>query len=496
MLLKIQNVFKQFFDVNVLSSVDFELKAGEVHALLGLNGAGKTTLINIISGLYEPDYGNIMMNNLPVKISSPSQAHKLGIFTIHQVPMLVENLSVEENIFLGNEPRRLKKFIDYKKIRQESLKVLRLLGSSLDPTLPVGSLSLSEQYVVAIAKCFVINPKILILDEPTVGLSEKERETLFKLIRNLKRKKTGIIYITHQLHELSRICDRITILKDGRNIMTCRIDEISKEKIIETMCGRTIVQYFPEHNRNYGRELLKLEHVSLDNKLTDINFSMREGEVLGIAGLAGSGKADLAKIIFGQYAIQEGRILWKGKEVRFNHPSHAIEKSFGYVSSNRFKAGLFMDMDVTENLTIARLTKGNTWQLIKLKNERESVVDKIMELDIKILSLEQDVKYLSGGNQQKILLGRWLMSESELFILEEPTQGIDIASRSDIYLAIRDLAEQGKSIIILTEDIKELIGLCTRIIVMNNGKIVDEMRLEEITEERILREMTITKKYA
>jgi ABC-type sugar transport system ATPase subunit len=489
MLLQMQNVFKQFFGVNVLSSVDFDLKRGEAHALLGLNGAGKSTLINIISGLYEPDYGHIWMNGRPVKISSPAQAQKHGIFTIHQAPALVENLSVAENIFLGNEPRLFKMFTDFKTMKRQAANVLNMLGNPIDPELPVRSLSLGEKYEVAIAKCFVIQPNILILDEPTAGLSERERTLLFELIRNLKRRNTGIIYITHRLNELPFICDRITILKDGRNIVTCGIDEMSEQEMIETMCGKMIVQYFPEINPSCGQEVLKVENLRLDTRLNNVSFSLREGEVLGIAGLAGSGKKELAKTIFGHIKKDAGRIWWRNKEVHFKDPSHAVDQSFGYISDNRIKAGLFMDMGVTANMTIASLKKQNIWQLIRLDNEKESAVDKVIELDIKIRHLEQEVKYLSGGNQQKVLLGRWMMSESELYILEEPTQGIDVASKSDIYLAISDLANQGKSFILMSDDIKELIGLCSRIIVMHQGAIVDEMSASEVSEERILRGM-------
>lgn len=488
MLLQMQNISKLFFGVQVLASVDFDLQRGEVHALMGLNGAGKTTLINIISGLFGPDQGTIWIDNDPVKLSSPSHAQKQGIVTIHQSPSLVENLTVAENIFLGNEPRKFI-FTDFGKMKNESRKVLELLGNPIDPDVKVGSLSLREQYVVAVAKAFVTQPRILILDEPTVGLSELERDMLFDMIRNLKQRQTGIIYITHRLSELPRICDRITVLKDGRNILTCAVGDLAEEDLIEKMCGRKIVQYFPEMNPVYGDEVLRVERLTKSSVLDAISFSLREGEVLGIAGRTGSGKRELAKTIFGHIAKDSGRILWRDKEVQFQHPSHAINQSFGYISNNRIKAGLFMDMDVTQNLTIASLNKRNVWQLLKLDHEKNSVIDKVIELDIKIRNLDQEVKYLSGGNQQKVLLGRWMMSESELYILEEPTQGIDVASKSDIYLAIRELADQGKSILLISDDITELVGLSSRVIVMHQGRIVDDINYDELSEDRILQGM-------
>ncbi|MHB8061554.1 MAG: sugar ABC transporter ATP-binding protein [Ruminiclostridium sp.] len=490
MLLQLKGINKIFYGVKVLSNVDFEIEPSETHAIIGLNGAGKSTLINIISGVYIPDAGEIIINGEKVKISSPFEAQKLGIETIHQEPILVPTLSIAENIFIGRIPKKFKIFINNKKMVKETAKILRLLGWSLDPYTKAGKLSLNEQFIVSVARSFIIKPKILILDEPTAGLSEKESSLLFDLISNLKKHGTGIIYITHRLDELSKICDRITILKDGEKVVTCNKNSFSQEELVKKMCGREMIQYFPPINKNFGEEILRVDSITKGDIIKDVNLVLKEGEILGIAGLIGSGRSALAKTMFGELKRDSGQFFWRGKCINIKHPQQAIKKGLGYINENRVTSGLFMDMGASENLTISSLRKFNFMNIIQLEEEQNAVLEKVIDLDIKLQYLNQQVKYLSGGNQQKVLLGRWMLSESDLYILDEPTRGIDVASKSDIYIAIRELADRGKGIIVISSEIQELIGLCSKIMVMNHGRVVDEMDSDNVSEERIIKSMT------
>lgn len=490
MLLRMKNISKSFYGVNVLSNVDFDLHSGEVHALVGQNGAGKSTLINIVSGIHQPDEGRIFIKDEDVKITSPFEANKYGISTIHQVPNLIPCMNIAENIFLGLEPRVLKIFNNFYKMKRETKRILDLMGSSLAPNTLVGNLNMSEQFIIAIARAFLIQPQILIMDEPTAGLSDIERKNLFNLTKKLKDKGTGIIYITHALSELPSICDRLTVIRDGSIVKTSNINEVTQSDIVMLMGGREITNYFPPVKVDMGHEILRLENLTKKPFFENISFNLHEGEIIGLAGLVGSGRSCLAKTIFGQIKKDSGHIYWHNKKVIFNHPHEAIQNGFGLLSDNRLEAGLFMNMDVSQNLTISNLEKIKRWQFIKFSTEQDLALDKIIELDIKICNLRQQIKYLSGGNQQKTILGRWLIQESDIYILDEPTHGIDILSRGDLYAAIRDLADQGKCIIVISSDVKELIGLCSRIIVMNQGTIADEMSYKEISETRILKAMS------
>jgi len=487
-----QNINKSFYGVNVLSDINFDLLSGEVHALVGQNGAGKSTLINIISGVYQPDNGKILVKGKEVTISSTFEAHKYGISTIHQVPNLIPYMNIIENIFLGMEPKILKIFNNFYRMKMETERILDLMGSTLDPYALVGNLNMSEQFIVAIARAFLLQPQILIMDEPTAGLSEIERENLFNLTRKLKDKGTGIIYITHALSDLPRICDRITVIRDGNIVATCNIKEVTQNNIVKLMGGREIKNYFPPIKQDFGREILRVENLVKKPYFENISFNLHEGEILGFAGLVGSGRSCLAKTIFGEIKRDSGYIYWHNRKVNFNHPHEAIRKGLGLLSENRYESGLFMNMGVSQNLTISNLEKIKRWEFIKFSAEQDLALDKIVELDIKICDLKQQIKCLSGGNQQKTVLGRWLIQESDIYILDEPTRGIDIISRSDLYVAIRNLVDQGKGVIIISSDVTELMGLCSRIIVMNQGSIVDEMSYNDISEARILKAMAGT----
>lgn len=489
MLLRMENISKSFFGNKVLDSVDFEVAAGEVHAIIGGNGAGKSTLINIVSGALPADSGKVFVDNREVDIRSAHDAHQAGISVIYQTPSVIPNMSVAENIFLGMQPRIMKMFVNQYRMNREARRILRLLGISMNPTKPAKLISPREQYLISIARAICHKAKIMIMDEPTASLSEEERQNLFKLIRKYKQEGLAIIYITHRLEEIPQICDRVTILRDGKQVITSRVDALTEREITKLMVGREIDQYFPPILRNNGKELLRVEGLSKAPFLHNVSFTLKQGEILGITGLASSGKSVLARTIFGQLKRDAGEIFWKGEPVHFRHPFQAVQQRFGYVDENRMNAGLFMNMNVSDNLTISSMDKFNRWHFFE-KNEEETLsLEQIMKLDIKVSDIKQAIRSLSGGNQQKVMLGRCLMADSEMFLLDEPTHGIDVASRSDIYIKIHELAEMGKGILVISSDVTELLGLCTRIMVMRQGRLAGNVLNEQLTESDIIQLM-------
>ncbi|WP_167577957.1 sugar ABC transporter ATP-binding protein [Ammoniphilus sp. YIM 78166] len=489
MIFKMENISKSFFGNKVLDQVNFELKSGEVHALIGGNGAGKSTLVHIASGMLEPDNGKFYLNDRQVAIHSPLDAKKLGISVIHQNPSLIPDMSVAENIFLGTEPRLLKIFVYSLKMNWEAKRILKLLGVSINPNKLVRYTSQHEQYLISIAKSICQKSKILIMDEPTAGLTENERINLFKLINMYKSQGVGIIYISHRLDEISKICDRVTILRDGKHIVTSDVQNLPEKDMVKLMFGRDAKLYFPPILKSSRNELLKVENLTKRPLFNNVNFTLYEGEILGIAGLAGSGKSELAKTIFGHKQRDSGNIFWRQQEVVFNHPIQAVNERFGYVNENRLTSGLMMNMSVRNNLSISSLKKLNRWQFVKVNEEMDESLQNVIDLDIKLSHVDQKVKYLSGGNQQKVMLGRWLMADSAIYLLDEPTKGIDVASRSDLYLKIHELAEQGKGVLIISSDIQELLGLCHRILVMNQGCVIGSLPNHNLTEQKIVQLM-------
>lgn len=489
MLLKLKNICKSFYHNKVLDNMSLELRAGEIHALIGGNGAGKTTLMNIASGVYKSDGGEIEVNDQVVGYESPLDAQKYGISVIHQTPSLVPSMSVADNIFLGNQPRMLKFFVNNKKMRMETKKVLSELGVTINPKKKVESIPVRHHYLIMIAKAIVQKTKILIMDEPTANLTEKEKENLFRIMKKYKEAGVGIVFITHKLNEIHEICDKVTIIRDGKHVVTHPVKDITVQEMTNLMLGYNLKNYYPPLIKTRGKELLRVEKLRKESKLDNVSLSLYEGEIIGVAGLAGSGTEELAGIIFGQTRKDSGRIYWKNKQVKFNHPIDAVHNRFGYIIGSRLTSGLFMDMSVVNNLTIASLEMKNSMRLINRNSEAFDSIDKVIDLNIKVDHIDQQVRYLSGGNQQKIMLGRWLMTESDLYMLEEPTKGVDIGSRSEIYLRIHELAMDKKGVMIFSSDFSELLGLCNRILVMHKGRIVADLTNDGITGEEIMRYM-------
>ncbi|QJD83944.1 sugar ABC transporter ATP-binding protein [Cohnella herbarum] len=486
MLLQMKGISKSFYGVQVLDNIDFELLPGEVHALVGENGAGKSTLAKLMSGVHRPDDGYMIVNGKPVPIFSTIEAQRMGISMIYQESCLVPEMSIAENVFLGSEPRWLGLFSNMIKMKRETKSILRSLGMPLHPNTKIKNLSISEHHVVAIAKALSLKANIFVMDEPTASLSDSERIRLFDMIRRFKTEGVGIVYITHRLNEIFEICDRVTVLRDGKKVLTSDVSELSEKDLVKTMVGRELAQIFPPLSNPTGNELLRVENLTRKPWFEKIAFKLDEGEILGITGLVGSGTEGLAKTIFGEVKPETGKVFWHKQRIQLKTPQQAINSGFGYVNRDRIESGLFMDMNVFHNLTIASLKKIHRYHLVQNQHEHDKALDAIIQLDIKTRDPEQEIKFLSGGNQQKVMLGKWLVAESDLYILDEPTRGIDVASKSELYVLLHELVSEGKGMIVISSDMSELIGLCNRILVMHEGKLVDEMANEDATQERIL----------
>jgi len=487
MLLKLQNIYKSYPGVQALDNVSFELLEGEVHALIGENGAGKSTLVKILAGAISGDSGEIFIGDKKVEINSPQTAQKLGISIIYQEFNLSPYLNVAENIFLGREPvKNIPGFIDWKKLYAEADNILNKIGIRLDIKQQVKSLSVAQKQIVEIAKALSLNAKIIAMDEPSATLTDHELESLFKLIKVLKEEGIGIIYISHRLEEIFKIADRVTVLRDGKLIEVKTIQELNKEEIIRMMVGREVHEEFPKKTFEKGEKILSVQNVTRKGFVNNVSFNVNEGELLGITGLVGSGRTELARVIFGADSKDEGEIYLKGNKVEIDSPHKAINLGIGLLTEDRKSQGLILGMSVRENITIASLNSISKQGFISKISEKISIKRYISELKIKTPSLEQYVKNLSGGNQQKVILARWLFTQSKLLIFDEPTRGIDVGAKVEIYNLINKLIEEGIGIIIISSELPEILGMCDRILVMYEGKINGEFSYNDATQEKIM----------
>ena len=485
-ILKILNVSKNFLGVQALNNVSLTLLKGEVHALVGENGAGKSTLCKIIYGSYNYSVGEIYYENHLLQKGNTIKSQESGIFMIPQELGLIPRLSVMQNIFLGREKNKAG-IIDIKYLKKNVREVLDNIGIKLDIDMPIEKLSIDQQQLVTIARALISKAKIIILDEPTSTLAESEVEILFKIIARLKNKGTTIIYITHRLEEIFEVSDRVTILKDGVLVNTCNTSEISKEELINKMVGRTLSQTFPEKRKEFNEDvIIRLENVTVDKNIFNINLDIMKGEILGIGGLVGMGQTTILKAIFGSIAISSGYIEFQGERIHKNSPSKSIKNGINYISSDRRGEMLFLNRSVKENISISSLRGFQNASFLNSKKENYIVDSKISEFNIVVFNREQEVQFLSGGNQQKVILARWLINEPKVLLLDEPTQGIDVGTKEEIYKSLRNLANRGISIIVVFRDMIELLGMCDRIAVIYEGRLIKIFNGIEATEEKIM----------
>jgi ribose transport system ATP-binding protein len=484
-LIKARGVRKEFPGVLALSNIDFELRAGEVHVLLGENGAGKSTLIKIFSGLYKKDDGQIWVNGQETEIGSPLEALKLGISTIYQEFNLVSTLTVAENIFLGRE--KLKGWlIDWKKMYSEADSLLENLDMHVDSRTVVRDLGVAEKQMVEIAKALSEKAKILILDEPTAVLTAREIEKLFSIIKNLRSQGVGIIYISHRLEEIPLVADRVTVLRDGALVGTIGIHEGDQSTWIRMMVGRELKDKFPARQVERGEELLRVENLSREGVLENISFTLHRGEVLGISGLVGAGRTELGRAIFGADRISGGRIFLHGKAIKIDSPSDAIANRICYLPEDRKTHGVVLILSVGDNLTLASLDRLCSQNIINRKKEKQLADEYVSKLQIRTPGLDRKVMFLSGGNQQKVVIAKWLCAQSDLFIFDEPTRGIDVGAKVEVYNLMNELIRQGAGIIMISSELPEILGMSDHILVMRKGRVTGEFKREEATQEKIL----------
>lgn len=487
-LLKIQKVSKSFPGVQALADVDFEVQRGEVHILLGENGAGKSTLIKILSGAYQPDRGVIFFKDQEVHLNNPGISQQLGISVIYQEPNLIPHMNVCENIHLGNEPGRLilPTVIDERKQIAITMALLDELNLALDPYARVSELNLAEKQMVAIARALHLSANLVIMDEPTSALSQSEVSQLFSVIRRLRARGLGIIYVTHRLEEALQIGDRATILRDGRNVATLDINETTQSDLIWMIVGRNVEKAVPRLVVSMGPEILRLEHVYSSNEIQDISISLHSGEILGVTGLIGAGGTNLLRAIFGADPISAGALFVNGQPVKIGSPQEAIALGIGFLTEDRQGQGLVLEMSGQENVTIASLDGIGVGPLIDRQAENNIVQHYARRLRIRPDYLSSKALFLSGGTQQKLILSRWLTSQCHILLLDEPTRGLDVGARAEFYHLLNELTKRGMGMILVSSNLPEVLGLSDRIVVLRRGQIVGILPRLEATSAKLL----------
>lgn len=485
-ILKMEGISKRFLGVVALQDVDFELFPGEIHALVGENGAGKSTLMKVLMGIHHPDGGRILFKGQPFQAKNPKDAQQHGISMIFQEFNLMPDLTVAENIFAARELRKARNLlIDDRQMNQKTQELLDSLSLSFSPTQKISSLSVAEMQMVEIAKALLYNSDVLVLDEPTSALAEHEVNKLFDILRRLREQGVAIVYISHRLEEFDRIVDKITVLRDGKYIGTKRWKDTTVPEMIRMMVGRSLEEQFPSRNAKIGEVVLEARNFS-NAKLKNVSLSVRSGEVLGLAGMMGAGRTEFARAIFGADPRESGEIFMDGRQIAVHTPADAIAHNIVYLPEDRKKDGLLLDQSVAMNILLASLSDNARHGIVNAKSCADTVSQKLSELSVKTPSSKQLVKFLSGGNQQKVLVCRWLCLNARVIIFDEPTRGIDVGAKYEIYSLINKMAEAGAAIIMISSEMPEVLGMSDRIAVMYEGRMVGEVERAEASQEKIL----------
>jgi ribose transport system ATP-binding protein len=492
-LLEMRGIAKTFPGVKALTDVDFDVRPGEVHALVGENGAGKSTLMKILAGVYERDAGEVVLKGKPVNFTNPRQAQLAGIVTIYQELNQVPEMSVTENIFLGSELER-GIVLKWSEMHDKAKELLAKLHLDIDPRQPIRNLGVAQQQMVEVAKALHQKADLIIMDEPTSSLSIREINDLFAIVKELKEAGVAIVYISHHLEETFAITDRITVLRDGRHVATRPTGELNIDELVRLMVGRDLSEKYPKEIVPRGEEVLRVENLNRADVLSDINFTAYAGEVLGIAGLVGAGRTELARAVFGADLIDSGKFFVKGQPVKIANPNDAIQHGIGLLTEDRKQQGLFLQMSVRDNIVMAvlkRLTRGLRTNRRKEADVAQRFID---GMNIKAPSQEQLAINLSGGTQQKVVLGKWMSTEPRMLIFDEPTRGIDVGAKVEIYKMMNELAKQGVAIMMISSELPEILGMSDRVLVMRGGRIRGELARAEATEEKIMEFATGTDK--
>ena len=485
-ILELKNIKKSFSGVEVLHGVDFCLQSGEIHAILGENGAGKSTLIKIVTGFHKPDSGEILLKGEPVAFDDTHDSRQAGIAAIYQELSLFPDLDVAENIFIGRQPVTKSGMIDWSRLYTEAERLLESLSVDLDLRQKTRNMSIAQKQMVEIARAFSINAQILIMDEPTSSLTLNEVADLFKLVRRLRDNGTAVIFISHRLDELFELADRVTILRDGCYIDTCDVGHVTKDVLIQKMVGRTISNQYPKLEVEPGEAMMKVEHLTREGAFYDISFELRRGEILGVAGLVGAGRTDVADTLFGVTPATSGQISIQGHEVQISSPQVAIDLGIAYVPEDRQKHGLISDMNILSNVSLPTLPKHSDHGWLNNKREREASYEAAVQMEIRARDLWQLARELSGGNQQKVVLAKWLLTNPKILILDEPTRGIDVGTKAAVHALMSQLVAEGMTILMISSELPEILGMSDRVIVMREGHLTGHFTREEATQEKIL----------
>lgn len=486
-LLEVRGVSKSFPGTQALSDVSFDLLPGEVHALMGENGAGKSTLMHILSGVYVPDAGEIRINGQPVQINNPRQAQDLGIGMVFQELSLVSSLSIAENIFPNRAPSRLPGVIDWPRLYQNTRQLIAQFDQDLDVRTPVGMLNVTTRQIIEIVKAFSLNAKILLLDEPTSALTLDEVERLFDTIRRLKQRGIGIVYVSHRIAEVMEITDRVTVLRDGKLVGTYATADMTPDALIEKMVGRKLLNdLFAKRTSSNGAELLRVEKLTRKNEFSDISFEVRKGEIIGVAGLKGARRSELFRALVGITRPSSGQIWLEGKLMNFRSPQQAFARGMAYLPEERKTDGLFLRMPLSRNIVSATLKNFARWGIMSRRREVDTSQHLAQRLNIRATSMRQTVGRLSGGNQQKVMLSKWLIERPQILIIDEPTKGVDVGTKAEVHQLLRQLADQGVGIMFISSELPEILGLAQRILVMYEGCIRGELLADETDEQTIM----------
>ncbi|NCB28202.1 MAG: sugar ABC transporter ATP-binding protein [Clostridia bacterium] len=484
-VLEMNHIAKSFPGVKVLDDVTLRIRPGEVHALMGENGAGKSTLMKILMGIYTADAGELVFDGQPFTVRNPRDAMDRGIAMIHQELNPILDMQVYENIYIGREKKR-GMLVDQKTMQKETAALLQKLGIDISATAYMRDLSVAQCQLIEIVKAISIEAKVIVMDEPTSAITDREVDTLFTQIRRLRSEGVAIIYISHKMDEIFKICDTITVLRDGKFIGTDAAAHMTSEQLIRMMVGRDITEVFPKADAQIGETLLEVRGLSMGSRVRNVSFTLRRGEVLGIAGLVGAGRSELVETIFGMRRKSAGDILIGGKPVKLDTPAHAIAHKLALITEDRKFTGLNLDGSVAENVTLVDLKRLFPSGLIDHAKEKSIANRYIEELSIKTPGPEQLVANLSGGNQQKVVIAKWLVTQPDIIILDEPTRGIDVGAKRDIYLLIGEMVQAGKAVIVISSEIPEVMGLADRIIVMAEGRLTGEVERSAFSQERIM----------
>lgn len=486
MEIRLENIKKSFGDNVVLSDTNFNLKTGEIHALVGENGAGKSTLMNILTGLHEQNEGKILIDGVETKFPNPKEAEENGVSFIHQEMITWPDMTVLENIFMGKEIKNSIGWANNKEMAEQAKNVFADLGFSIDVNREMRSLSVGQQQLIEISKTLLNNAKVIIMDEPTAALAGREIRTLFDIIKKLTAEGVSIIYISHRMEEIFEISDRVTVMRDGVTVSTKPTKDTDNDEIVKQMVGRDIENYYPDMNIERGNVILEVEHLSRQNVFEDVSFKLHEGEILAFSGLMGAGRTEIMRAIFGADASSSGQIKVNGNKMKIKSPYDAIKAGIGFVTENRKDEGLILDFSIRDNISLTALNEFSKGGWINYKEEGEFVNLLVKRLNVKMTDVDQPVLSLSGGNQQKVVLAKWIGVGLNVLILDEPTRGVDVGAKREIYELMKELAERGVGIIVVSSDLPEVIGISDRVLVVHEGNITGELNKEEMSEENIM----------